>query len=903
MLTFAKLANELIYATKLTNEDLVNILLACVYEPLDLKDKNGNPYYAGKGECSYLLKGKRDVKLEIQRGTSKKEVIDHAEAYFESFLISKILPSLLDDFLENMRTIITYDASISEPKKEKLLSIANKGSLANFLVNVCLYVISRPNTFQDETMCTNNLPEQNKYFSGRVDVLEYIDSLFNKEKKDTISICQTISGLGGIGKTQLSIQYAYNYHYKYKTCIWFVDAESSSSIYNSFSVFVQQFNLFLPKNYNTKDLQRAIKAWLSENRGWLVILDNLENVDTILPYLPDKINGQILITTRNTRLDYGTPFLLNVFDLNEALIFMKKRLSNTNECKMEYYKYKDFSEKSTVLIKRLGYLPLALEQAAAYIKEVRCSISDYLELLNQSSVDAFSDKYASPEYYTSIVTSTWNISFAALEDSSQQLLNLCAYMGADNIPVNFFAEMRDLLPDPLKNALSKQLTLNRVVTGLRTYSLASGTVEYINIHRLVQEVIRKHLEIEEGNNSGVNRWLQLDFNMLESYLPTSCEEAYGVSQFMPIAIHAESIADHYSILVKTKSLKLKIANLYDKIGDCYDDCGIFDNAFRNYSSSLHIKELYLGKKHSETAIQYDNIGLLYTRTGDYLEAVKWHKKAIHILESSLGKKSLDTATAYNNLGLALVKNGDYDKGISWYQKCIDIELKILGDDHIELAADYNNMGEAYHQKHDEESALKYLKLALEIKEKQIGCMNSNIAITYNNLGSVYWRLKQYDNAIKYTQKSLNIYKRIYGEKHPNFALEMANLASILADMGDLEKARHDYMIAIEVGISSLGLSHPETAKTIDGMGTTYLSDGQIKFALPYFLLAYKLLTGSLNQKHSDVMLVYNHLQIVHQKMEIIQPFENWLSIQLENSIQELETEIQNNNFCTNFIKE
>lgn len=903
MLTFAKLANELIYATKLTNEDLVNILLACVYEPLDLKDKNGNPYYAGKGECSYLLKGKRDVKLEIQRGTNKKEVIDHAEAYFESFLISKILPSLLDDFLENMRTIITYDASISEPKKEKLLSIANKGSLANFLANVCLYVISRPNTFQDETMCTNNLPEQNKYFSGRVDVLEYIDSLFNKEKKDTISICQTISGLGGIGKTQLSIQYAYNYHYKYKTCIWFVDAESSSSIYNSFSVFVQQFNLFLPKNYNTKDLQRAIKAWLSENRGWLVILDNLENVDTILPYLPDKINGQILITTRNTRLDYGTPFLLNVFDLNEALIFMKKRLSNTNECKMEYYKYKDFSEKSTVLIKRLGYLPLALEQAAAYIKEVRCSISDYLELLNQSSVDAFSDKYASPEYYTSIVTSTWNISFAALEDSSQQLLNLCAYMGADNIPVNFFAEMRDLLPDPLKNALSKQLTLNRVVTGLRTYSLASGTVEYINIHRLVQEVIRKHLEIEEGNNSGVNRWLQLDFNMLESYLPTSCEEAYGVSQFMPIAIHAESIADHYSILVKTKSLKLKIANLYDKIGDCYDDCGIFDNAFRNYSSSLHIKELYLGKKHSETAIQYDNIGLLYTRTGDYLEAVKWHKKAIHILESSLGKKSLDTATAYNNLGLALVKNGDYDKGISWYQKCIDIELKILGDDHIELAADYNNMGEAYHQKHDEESALKYLKLALEIKEKQIGCMNSNIAITYNNLGSVYWRLKQYDNAIKYTQKSLNIYKRIYGEKHPNFALEMANLASILADMGDLEKARHDYMIAIEVGISSLGLSHPETAKTIDGMGTTYLSDGQIKFALPYFLLAYKLLTGSLNQKHSDVMLVYNHLQIVHQKMEIIQPFENWLSIQLENSIQELETEIQNNNFCTNFIKE
>lgn len=895
MLTFAKLANELIRATKLTNEDLVNILLACVYKPLDLKDKNGNPYYAGKGECSYLLKGKRDVKLEIQRGTRKKEVIDHAEAYFERFLISKILPSLLDDFLENMRMIIKYDSSISESKRGKLLSIANKENLASFLANVCLYVISRSNMFQDEIICTNNLPAQNKYFSGRTDVLENIDSLFNKEKEDTVTICQTISGLGGIGKTQLSIQYAYNYHYKYKTCIWFVDAESNSSIYNSFSVFIQQFNLFLPKNYNTNDLQRVIKAWLSENRGWLLIFDNLETVDMILPYLPDKIKGHILITTRNARLDYGTSYLLDVFDLDEALIFMKKRLSKTNECKMEYYKYKDFSEKSIALIKRLGYLPLALEQAAAYIKEVRCSISDYLELLKQSSVDAFSDKYASPEYYTSIVTSTWNISFAALEDSSQQLINLCAYMGADNIPVKFFAEMRDLLPNPLKNALSKQLTLNRIVTGLRTYSLVSGTVEYINIHRLVQEVIRKHHEIEEENNFGVNRWLQLDFNMLESYLPSSCEETNGVSQFMPIAIHAESIVRHYSILVKTESLKLKVANLYDKIGNCYDDCGFFDNAFSNYLSSLQIKELYLGKRHSETAIEYDNIGLLYTRTGNYSEAIKWHKKAIHILESSLGEKNLDTATAYNNLGLALVKNGDYDQGIYWYQKCIAIELKILGNEHIEIAADYNNMGEAYHQKHDEESALKYLMYALKIKEKQIGCMNSNIAITYNNLGSVYWKLKQYDNAIKYTQKSLNIYERVYGEKHPSFALEMANLASILADMGDLEKARHYYMKAIEVEISCLGLSHPETAKTIDGMGTTYLSDGQIELALPYFLLAYKSFTGNLNQKHSDVMLVYNHLQIVHKKMEVLQPFENWLAVQLEKSIPKLEAEIWNNN--------
>lgn len=893
MLTFAKFASELIYATKLNNEDLVNILLGCVYEPLNLEDKNGNPYYAGKAECSYLLKGKRNIKIEIQRATSRKEVINSAETYFNERLISRIVPALIDDFLEKIIKTITYDFSISEAKKKTLLSIANRKNLAKFLGNINLYVISRPNIFQEEVMCINNLPEKNKYFSGRIKILQNIESLFNKENNDTICICQTISGLGGIGKTQLSIQYAYSYHYKYKTCIWFIDAENRYSIYNSFYDFVQCFNLFLPVNHNVMDLQRVIKAWLSENRDWLLIFDNLEVIDTIIPYLPNKINGQILITTRNSRIDYGTQLTLDVFSLQEAESFIKKRLSKNNECKLEYYKYKDFTEKSSVLIKRLGYFPLALEQAAAYIKEVRCSISSYIKLLKQSGVDVFSDQYGSPEHYENIVTSTWNISFAALEKSSRQLLNLCAYMGADNIPVNFFVEMRNDLPTPLNEDLSKQLTLNRVVTGLRTYSLTSGTAEYIHIHRLVQEVIRKYHEFDNVNNRKKTKWLQLDFNILEQYLPISCEEPYSASRFMQIAIHAESIAEYYSMFAKTETQKLELANIYNQIGQCYDDCGIFDNAFNNYFSSLKIKELYLGKKHPDTAIQYDNIGLSYTKTGNYPKAIEWHNKAIKILESSLGKENLDTATAYNNLGLALIRSGNYDSGIDWYQKCLDIELKILGNEHIEIAADYNNIGEAYHQKGNEGMALKYLKKALKIKEKYLGCMNSNTAITYNNLGSVYWKCKQYDKATTYTKKALEIYQNTYGKNHPNIALETANLASIIADQGDKNNARYYYSKAIEINEKSLGLSHPETAKFIDGLGTTYLDEGKIRKALLCFLLAYKLLNNStLGRHHKDAIRVYNHLKNVYKQMRILEPFERWLIIQSKKSIDELRSDIE-----------
>ena len=133
-----------------------------------------------------------------------------------------------------------------------------------------------------------------------------------------------------------------------------------------------------------------------------------------------------------------------------------------------------------------------MEQASAYIKEVRCSITDYFELLNESSVDVFSEKYASPNHYEDIITSTWNISFNALGESAQQLINLCAYMAPDGIPVDLFVKMRAKLPMPLKLDLSTILTTNRIVTELRVYSLVSGNSSFINIHRLVQEVIRKH---------------------------------------------------------------------------------------------------------------------------------------------------------------------------------------------------------------------------------------------------------------------------------------------------------------------------------------------------------------------------------------------------------------------------
>jgi len=344
----------------------------------------------------------------------------------------------------------------------------------------------------------NNLPDRNEYFSGRNEKLDSIEKLFRQDKKEAVSICQTVSGLGGIGKTQLAIEYAYRYCGNYINCIWFVVAESSTTAYNDFKAFAGRMKLNLPPEFKPEELQWAVKAWLAENSNWLLIFDNLESIDVVKPYLPQKNTGRIIITSRSTNIDFGTSLELGVFDMDESLSFLRKRFSNDDELKLENYKFDDFEEYAPKLAVRLGHLPLALEQAAAYIRKMKYRISDYMDLLGESSVDAFSDEDAGALYYESIVNDTWKISFEALSTSAKYIMNLCAYMAPDRIPVAFFVEMRDKLPSPLREDLATKQKTNRVFGDIKNYSLAQGDAYFINIHRLVQEVTRKSHEVEDG---------------------------------------------------------------------------------------------------------------------------------------------------------------------------------------------------------------------------------------------------------------------------------------------------------------------------------------------------------------------------------------------------------------------
>jgi tetratricopeptide (TPR) repeat protein len=731
----------------------------------------------------------------------------------------RILPIRIEDFhVSGLLETIVYIDFVGKNEKtatETLLNAVGECEPARKKIKFPSYKSSLTETGFPKTLSINNLPSRNNYLTGRNEQLERIENAL--KKNDAISIIQTISGLGGIGKTQLAIEYAYRYCGNYTECIWFVVAESRTTVYNYFKDFAEYFKLILPPEFEPGELQRAVREWLSENSYWLLIFDNLESIDTVKPYLPQKINGRIIITSRSTRVNYGETLELGVFDFDESIKFLKRRFSENDEMKIEEYAFDDFEEYAPKLTERLGHLPLALEQAAAYIKKMGCRISDYLKMLAESSVDAFTDEDAKAIYYESIVNNTWEISFEALSTSAQYVMNLCAYMAPDKIPVEFLVEMRNEFPMPLKEALSKALSTNRIVSELRACSLVSGNADFINIHCLTQEIIR------QSHNNDM-RWLDCCFIAIKKSLPHDLSTSKARTWFACIALHSETVLQHINYqYTEDVTIQESIADLYNCIGFGYNDIAYYPQALMAYNKAHSICEKVWGQEHPKTAAIYNNIAFVYSNQGDYAAALEWYYKALTIREKVLGEKHPDTAITYNNIAEVYNNQGDYQKALEWYQRALIICEMALGKKHLDTAIIYNNIAKVYNSQGDCPRALEWSFKAINIRENILGKEHPDVAATYNNIALVHFCQGDYAVALEWYFKALAIYEKVLGKDHPDTAKIYSNIAAVYDHTGEGNKSLAYYANALRIYFNILGESYPSVQVISENARKTFTS--------------------------------------------------------------------------------
>ena len=300
------------------------------------------------------------------------------------------------------------------------------------------YGISGQEQLLDTPSQVWNIPYQrNQLFIGRDDLLCQIHETYMRNRVGGLTQLQVISGLGGIGKTQLVIEYAYRYHEEYRFILW-VNADSRETIITSFLELARY--LHLPNLRNPEDTVAAVKDWCANHDRWLLIFDNADDPMLMEETLPSGGQGHLLLTTRNQTLDIlGNPIEVEQLDRSEGILLLLRRARVLGpKAPLEHAFVTDLSAAQSI-VQVMDDLPLALDQAGAYINETHCSLTSYLKQLDSDKREAFflRRRGSAGMQHPQSVAKTWSLSFAKvakLNPLAADLLRCCAFLAPDAIP-------------------------------------------------------------------------------------------------------------------------------------------------------------------------------------------------------------------------------------------------------------------------------------------------------------------------------------------------------------------------------------------------------------------------------------------------------------------------------------
>jgi tetratricopeptide (TPR) repeat protein len=566
--------------------------------------------------------------------------------------------------------------------------------------------------------------------------------------------------LGGVGKTQLAVEYANRYATEYDV-VWWVVAEEPAALAAEYARLASKLGLAEKDAKEQIITIEAVRNWLGHNQNWLLIFDNAREPADLLDYLPPGNNGHVIVTSRNRNWGgVAQTLTVAVLPRDEAVKFLLKRTGQTDEA------------AAAALAEALGDLPLALEQAGAYMEATERSLADYLDLFHKRGQELLARGKPSTKYPATVAT-TWDISFQqarAESPASADLMNLCAYFAPDDIPLKIINEGKEHLPESLAAAVTDPLVFDEAVAALRRYSLVEKRGDTLSIHRLVQEVVRDRLAEDDRK-----RWVEAAVDLIKSGFMFDENNLQTWPVCMGLLPHALVVTEHAEAfelaLASTASLLNKVG-LYLKIR------ADFAQAKTTYERVMTIGEIIYGSNHPKVAAYVNNLGMVLKELGDLQGAQENFQRALAIDEAIYGTNHPEIAVDVNNLGLILKELGDLQGAQENFQRALAIDEATYGPNHPEVAIDVSNLGDVLRELGDLQGAWENFQRALSIGEITYGSNHTKIALLLNNIGGVLQALSDLEGARAHCERALQIFMERLGENHPLTVTVRKNLDAL-----------------------------------------------------------------------------------------------------------------------------
>ncbi|MDR7277912.1 FxSxx-COOH system tetratricopeptide repeat protein [Catenuloplanes atrovinosus] len=711
--------------------------------------------------------------------------------------------------------------------------------------------VPRPVRFPGAGPEVANLPQRNLLFTGRESVVRQVYEGLRSPGPAAV-VSGALHGLGGVGKTTLAVEYAYRFRSDYDV-MWWIDAEQPATVAGQLAALGRELGLTVP--VDDPDVVAAVFGRLQSSDRWLLIFDNAEQPSSLAGLIPAGGGGHVLVTSRwpDWRGKART-VQVGVWSRAESVAFLRSRTRHDDE--------RLLSE----LAELVGDLPLAVEEAAAYLEQTGEDLAVYVRLVRDHAREIFTPAPADHGAGTPRdadrrrVATVWSLSLERVHTTqplAEQLLTLLAFL-APQVPRGLVAEAPDLLPPELGVVVSDRLAYNRLLEAAGRYALIELTPAHTEMHRLVQTVVQARLDPAEEA-----RWAGVATTLVRALFPDDSWEVERwddcqrlLPQVLAVAEHAERLhvgEDDAGFLLHRASAYLR-------------ESGQYRQAEPLARRALHLTSAASGPEHPDTAWRHDELGRVLQDLGRLDEAHTQFEQALAIGLAALGPDHPDIGIWRGGLGRVLRALGRLDEAHTQYEQALTIGLAALGPDHPEIGIRRSNLGNVLQDLGRLDEAHTQLEQALTISLAALGPDHPDIGIRRNNLGSVLQDLGRLDEAHTQLEQALTIGLAALGPDHPDIGIWRGNLGGVLRALGRLDEAHTQYEQALTISLAALGPDHPDIGIRRNNLGSVLQSLGRLDEAHTQYEQALTISLAALGPNHPDIGIWRNNFGSVLQAL-------------------------------------
>ncbi|KAE8319024.1 hypothetical protein BDV41DRAFT_285697 [Aspergillus transmontanensis] len=701
--------------------------------------------------------------------------------------------------------------------------------------------------------------DRNLQFVGRQkEIADLEKTIIDRQGPGKIAI----SGLGGVGKTHVALELAYRVRERDAECsVFWIPCTGPEIIEQTYMNIAQILGM---QDVKPADVKEQVKEYLSHKSDlkWLLIFDSADDMDmwtqgsnsapALKDLMPRTEQGRIIFTTRNRKLAVKlAPCEISVLKVDEETGIKMLQMALPGE------DLSDDHETAVALLSQLTFLPLAIMQAVAFIKENSIGLEDYLTLLQEQEpevVELLSEDFETEGRYQDVpnpVATTWWVSFQQIQQIDQlaaEYLSFMACINPQNIP-------QSLLP-PAKSKIKMVKALGL----LSAYSFISDQAKDspLNLHRLVHLATRNWMR----GNQQFTLYIRKTAERLTEIFPNNDHTKRNLwRSYLP---HALSLLEEDEF----KGQQERYIDLLENVGDCLTSDGRYNEAEALFCDARDIQQGRNGEAHLTTLTSMSKLASVYIGQGRFTEAETLNVQVLETRNQIQGPEDPETLTTMTDLATIHREQGHFGQAEELMVKVLDSRNRVLGSEHPSTLSSTSNLASVYMKQGRYTQAEELYSQTMEKMKKVLGPEHPSTLSTMSDLARVYKALGARERiklAEELEKQILEVRKQALGPKHPKTLSSMNNLTVTYWYQEKWQHAEELGTEVIEAVKQVLGPEHPATLTSINNLAMTYSQQAKWKQAEELMIQILESRKNTLGPEHfHTITTMMNLAQIWRQ---------------------------------------